>query len=310
MSETRLRRTSLTTLVRELRDRDRFLFAVAAFNFLLAVLFTGLMYFDGRTLLGRNVWTKPWKFATSITIYTATVGWILPSLSLGDRLEWFASRVVGVTMLVEITLISTQAARGVASHHNNSTALDTAIFAVMGITITISSLVVAYVLWRTVRDPPSLSPTYLWSLRAGMFLFLLASFQGWLMIGQGTHSVGSDTSTAALPLLNWNLDGGDLRVAHFLGLHSLQVLPFTGFLASYWYDESRRKALSIVGLVGGVYSLFIGATFWQALRGNPIVSSVPVGTVPPALLAVVLLVIPLFALAVLLPRVRVLPARS
>jgi len=307
MSQATFRSASFTTLVRELRDRDRFLFTVAVLNFGLAVLFTGLIYVDGRTLLGRNVWIKPWKFATSITIYTATVGWILTSLSLGDRLEWFASRTIGAAMLIEITLISTQAARGVPSHFNDSTALDTAIFAVMGMTITLSTLVVVYVLWRIIRYPPSLSPAYLWSLRIGMFLFVLASFEGWVMIGQGSHSVGAE-ATATLPLLNWNLNSGDLRVAHFIGLHSLQIIPFTGFLASYRYDESHRKALSIVGLVGILYSVFIGATFWQALLGNPIVTSVPIGSVSPAMLAGVLIVIPLCVLVVLLPRVRALPA--
>lgn len=307
MSQAQFRSASFTWLVQELRGRDRFLFAVAVFNFILAVLFTGLIYMDGRTLFGRNVWIKPWKFATSITIYTATVGWILPSLSLGDRLEWFASRTIGAAMLVEISLISTQAARGVPSHFNDSTALDTAIFAVMGMTITLSTLVVAYVLWKIIRDPPSLSPAYLWSLRVGMFLFVVASLEGWVMIGQESHSVGAE-ATATVPLLNWSLTSGDLRVAHFIGLHSLQIIPFTGFLASYWYRESHRKALSIVGFVGASYSVFIGATFWQALRGNPVVSSIPAGSVPPALLAGSLIVIPLCVLVVLLPRVRTLPA--
>lgn len=145
----------------ELKRRNRVLFAVALGHVALALLFTVLMSLDGRTLLGRNVWTKPWKFATSIAIFTATVGWILPSLELTDRVERLATYTIGGAMTIEIALISIQAARGVASHFNTGTPLDTTIFLIMGVTITTSSLVVAYVLWRIGRDPPDLSLAYL-----------------------------------------------------------------------------------------------------------------------------------------------------
>jgi len=125
--------------LRELHRRNRVLFVVALANLALAVLFTGLMQVDGRMLLGRNVWTKPWKFATSIAIFTATMAWILPSLSLAERIERLATYTVGAAMTVEIILISTQAARGVRSHFNQTTTLNTAIFAVMGLTITLST---------------------------------------------------------------------------------------------------------------------------------------------------------------------------
>lgn len=76
----------------ELRARHRSLFAVA--NAAFAVVFTALMLVDERTLLGRNVWTKPWKFAVSITIFTATIGWLLPQLPLGapPALGWQRNR--------------------------------------------------------------------------------------------------------------------------------------------------------------------------------------------------------------------------
>jgi len=65
----------------ELRRRNGLLFVVTLVHLGLAGLFTVLMQADGRMLLGQNVWAKPWKFAISIAIVTATIGWILPSLS-------------------------------------------------------------------------------------------------------------------------------------------------------------------------------------------------------------------------------------
>ncbi len=274
----------------ELRDRNRVLFAVAAANLALAAVFTVLLSLDGRTLLGRNVWTKPWKFATSIAVFTATMGWILPSLGLGERVERLVTATIGGAMTIEIALISTQAARGVASHFNKSTTLDTAVFAVMGVTITISSLAVAVVLWRVVRDPPSLHPAYLWGLGLGMLVFLLASFQGWLMISRGGHAVGAAADSPGVPLLNWRLTGGDLRVAHFIGLHSLQVLPLTGYVAARWDGVARVGSLAVVGTVGALYAALTAGTFVLAMLGTPLVRSVPVSGVPVGPLAATLLV--------------------
>jgi hypothetical protein len=274
--------------VRELRDRNRVLFAVAAGQFALAVCFTVLLAADGRTLLGRNVWTKPWKFATSIAIFTATVGWILPSLSLADRVERRVTAIIAAAMTIEIALIATQAGRGVASHFNTTTPLDTAIFAVMGATITVNTLAVGYVLWRTVRNPPELAPAYRWGLQLGMLGFFLASFEGWLMVARDGHAVGAAADSAGRTLLNWSLVGGDLRVAHFIGLHSLQVLPLTGYVAAR-AGVSTRASLAVVGAVAGLYGVLTGATFVQALRGHPLLSSVTLPSVPPSAAAAVLL---------------------
>lgn len=288
-------------ILTELRRRNQVLFTVALVHLVLAVLFTALIQLDGRILLGRNVWTKPWKFATSIMIFTATIGWILPSLSLGDRTERLVSSIVGATMLLEITLISTQAARGVPSHFNTSTPLDTVIFGIMGSTITLNTLVIAYVLWRIFRSPPALAPAYLWGLRVGMFAFVVASFEGWLMAALGTHSVGVTADSAGLPLLNWKVMGGDLRIAHFIGLHALQVLPLAGYVASTRDSLSVRQSLSVLGVVTMLYSSLTIITFVQAIRGVPLASSVPTMSLSGIFSASFLLVAPFWLLMMLAP---------
>jgi hypothetical protein len=265
-------RRAATDVLAELRRRNRVLCAVAAVNLGLAVLFTGLMVVDGRTLLGRNVWTKPWKFATSITVFAATLAWVLPSLSLRPRIERAVTYVIAAAMTVEIALISTQAARGVRSHFNTATALDTAVFTVMGATITLSTLVVGYVLWRTVRSPPALAPAYRWGLWLGLLVFVLASFEGGLMAARGSHAVGAAAGGPGLPLLNWSVTGGDLRVAHFLGLHALQVLPLTGYLAARSERLSTRGSLAVVGVTGGLYGGLVAVTFALAMLGVPVVA--------------------------------------
>lgn len=282
-------RRTVTSVTRELRRRNRLLFTVAVVNFALAVVFTALMYADGRTLLGRNVWTKPWKFATSIAIFTATMGWIMPSLGLTGRVERLVTYVIGGAMSIEIALISTQAARGVASHFNTSTPMDSAIYGVMGVTITVSSIAVGYVLWRVVRSPPDLAPAYHWGIKLGMLLFVATSFEGWLMVSQGGHAIGAPNDGSGLPLLNWSVTGGDLRVAHFIGLHALQVLPLTGYVAARWDRLTTRQSLATVGVVATGYGLLTGTTLALALVGTPLVRSLTLPTISPAALAALLL---------------------
>jgi hypothetical protein len=288
-------------LVAELYDRNRVLCTVALCNLCLVVIFTALMQVDGRMILGRNVWTKPWKFAASIAIFTATMGWLLPSLSLTNRVERLATYSIGVAMATEIALISTQAARAVPSHFNRATALDTGIFALMGVTITISTVVVAYVLWWIIRCPPDLEPAYLWGIRLGLFVFVVASLEGFLMIARGGHGVGTPAGGPGLPLLNWGLTGGDLRIAHFVGLHALQVLPLTGYVAVRWTDSSTRRSLGVVGTVAALYGSLVGATFVWALPGNPLLSSLPVVSMAEIFGASFLLVVPFWVLMIVAP---------
>ncbi len=306
MSLTRPRSLHGTTgaVLGELHERNRTLCLVALANLALAVVFTVLMAVDGRTLLGRNVWTKPWKFATSIAVFTATMGWILPSLSLTDRVERLVTATIGAAMAVEIALISTQAARGVASHYNTSTSLDRTVFMIMGVTITISTLAVAYALWRVVRNPPALAPAYLWGLVLGMLVFVVTSFEGWLMISQGGHSVGATGDGPGLPLLGWSLTGGDLRVSHLVGLHALQVLPLTGYYAARWGGRSSPRSLGVVGVVGALYCGLTGITLVQALRGTPLVGWVGAPSVPASGLAALLLLASVCGTAALATRWR------
>ena len=229
----------------------------------LALLMLVGLLVDQRSILGLNPWVKPLKFAVSIAIYLFTIALFISYLpSWGRRLEW-VSLVIAGTLLVEIVLISMQALRGTTSHFNSATPFDGTVFAIMAIAILANTLMVAIVLVQYFRDPPALSPGYLWGIRLGLFVFIVASLQGFMMASRGAHTVGAPDGGPGLPFVNWSTEHGDLRVAHFVGLHGLQVIPLVGYLS-----KSVLAVLAVAGLVAGLMAW----TLLRALSGRPLVS--------------------------------------
>jgi hypothetical protein len=232
-----------------------------------ALLLTSLAAapFDDRLVMGINPWIKPIKFEVSIVIYVWTVAWLLEYLPRPQRL---ISWGVSVAMIVEIACIVLQAARGTTSHYNVSTPFDGAVFTVMGVFIVANTLLLVRLLWLfclSVAMPRAI----LWGVRFGLVLLLMASTEGVVMLGNQAHTVGIADGGPGLPLVNWSTRGGDLRIAHFIGIHGLQILPLAG-----WLLESRwpRRA------VAGVAALFVAAlavfalALTEALAGHPLIT--------------------------------------
>jgi len=259
--------------IREVRARNPLLFGVGMAHIILLFIMTGIAPFDERDVMGINPWIKPMKFAASIAIYALTMGWLLYELPIKEKVMRRVSSSIAVTLVIEIALITMQAARGVTSHFNNATALDAAIFAVMGAAITLNILVAAYValkFWNTEANIPA---PYLWGIRIGLTIFALASLEGFAMVSHSAHSVGVPDGGPGLPLVNWSTRGGDLRVAHFFGMHALQVLPLAGYLLSTRRAEALTSNAVRWVQAGGVgYALLALLLFLWAMAGRPLFS--------------------------------------
>jgi len=225
--------------------------------------------FDSRTILGINPWIKPMKFASSIAIYVWTLGWLLHYISGRPRLIRTISWGVVITMFAEISLITLQSARGTTSHFNIATRLDAAIFTTMGSMIGINTLLVAVVLVLFFVTQPQIPRAYLGGIRLGLLVFLLASAEGVFMVIHGSHTVGAPDGGPGLPFVNWSRQHGDLRVAHFAGMHALQILPLIG----YWRSRSGNPPWAQVSYTVAFSLLYLCLTallFWLAMLGGPL----------------------------------------
>jgi hypothetical protein len=260
-------------LIRKLRGRNPLLFDVALAHLVLLLVLVVIAPFDGRTVTGINPWIKPMKFAASIAIYLLTLCWILYELPLREKTRGRVNWAIVGTLVVEIVLITMQAACGVSSHFNQSTVFDAVVFAVMGAAITFNILVAAYValkFWTTKTRTPA---PYLWGIRLGLTIFVLASLEGFAMVSLLAHSVGVADGGAGLPFVNWSTKGGDLRVAHFFGMHALQVLPLIGYMLSTKRSANLKwDSVRCVQAAGAVYAVLSLLLFIGAMAGYPLVS--------------------------------------
>lgn len=238
-----------------------------------SVVFGILAFADERTFNGVSTWAKPLKFALSLAVYFATLVWFAPLLPNG----YFEARkgraltyVPIVFALFEIAYIALQAARGEASHFNNTSTFYSVMYSLMGFGATVLVLVCAWV-GTVVAKRFGARDAYAVAVVVGLWMtFLLGGGFGGYLGAQAGHWVGGvhDDAGGAW-LMKWARDGGDLRVAHFFGMHAMQVLPVIGWFAGRRLP--RRGAIALVVLAACLYAAFSTFTFLQALAGRPFV---------------------------------------
>ena len=254
-------------VARELLDRQR---SLALFGFtLLMLLLPGALAWslDDRTLRGANVWIKPMKFALSIAVLALTTAWFIGHLPRVRRGAPGVRAVVAIVLgagIFELAYITLQAALGQASHYNVGDAVHAAMYTLMGVgalTLTASQPLLAWQIHR--HGDSSLTPAY----RLAVVLGLALTF----VLGAGAGIPLSALPPApgpGLPILGWSMVAGDLRPAHFLGIHAAQLVPLAG--AAIVAARIARPRRALVAFAAAYAALWL-ALVVQASLGLPLV---------------------------------------
>jgi hypothetical protein len=258
------------------------LIAFTAASAVLAVVALVGIFADPRVLTGAPIWLKPFKFSVSFVLYGATLAWMLSLLPRRSRVAEWAGTVVVATSIAEMIVIVGQVIRGQASHYNESTPLNSALWQVMGTSILVlflAHLLIAIVLVRA-RLADRVAA---YAVRLGLGLSLLGMLAAVPMVlpGQspaddiaGAHSVGVRDGGPGLPVVGWSTTGGDLRIGHFVGLHALQALPLLAILLTLLSRRVRRLTeatrVRLLVVAGAAYGVLTMLLTWQALRGQPL----------------------------------------
>jgi hypothetical protein len=169
-----------------------------------------------------------------------------------------------ILLSTEIILIIFQASRGKISHFNQEDATGVMIFSTMALAVTIFMLHTAYIaiLFFT-QEKFAASEILIFAIQLSLIITVVFAFEGFAMGSLMKHTVGAEDGNAGLPIVNWNKSYGDLRVAHFFGMHALQLIP----IASVLIAKNKRDVI----IIALVYFAFVTFTLVQAFMAKPFI---------------------------------------
>ncbi len=251
----------------ELLDRQRSLTLFAA-TLLLLLLPAALAWaIDERLLRGANVWIKPMKFALSIALLALTTAWFIGHLPRERRGGRGVRAVVAIVIVVgglELSYITLQAALGQASHYNVGDGLHATLYQLMGVGAITLAGTQPLLAWQIHRHGDrSIAPAYRLATMTGLALsFVLGAAAG---IPLSAIAPGTGPT---LPILGWSTVAGDLRPAHFLGIHAAQLIPAAGAAIAAW--RVARPGAALVAFVAGYVGVWL-ALMAQAFLGLPLI---------------------------------------
>ncbi|GAA0785758.1 hypothetical protein E1180_17795 [Roseibium denhamense] len=256
----------------ETRAHVRLSAALTGFSIALAVLASAAHIADPRLLDGVPVWAKPFKFSVSFAALFATFLWLENRLSQSWRNGWVVTitiSVMAICFAAEMSYIFYQAGLAEASHFNTSTPFHTFMYQVVmflgALTLIVGIAVygAAAALDKNADLPPGIRQGVIWGFGLSFLLTLIVA--GYMGANESNHVGIPGPGTGKIPVAGWSLSGGDLRPAHFLALHAMQVLPVIGWLADR-YKPRRAQRFVILAALG--YSLLTMGVFAAALSAS------------------------------------------
>ena len=253
----------MVSFIQELKLRNEHLFYFGVFCIILSIVCIVLTKTTSTQVQGVNAWFKPLKFAISIGLFSWTMAWYCHYL-LGFNVTPFNWTVITLFGF-ELVYIIFQASKGQLSHFNISTPIHSLLYSLMGLIAALITLYTAYIgfLFFT-QSFPNLPVYYVWSIRLGILIFVIFSFEGGLMGSRMNHSVGAINDNSNWWIIGWSKTVGDLRVSHFIGMHALQLLPLLSF-----YVLKNTKVTIVISVLYGLLAI---STLVQALNGKPIIA--------------------------------------
>ncbi|MBS2008746.1 MAG: hypothetical protein JST01_16980 [Cyanobacteria bacterium SZAS TMP-1] len=241
--------------------------------------------FDQRQIMGEYVWVKPCKFGLSIATYAAGLIWL--SGYVGSYKALFArySRWALLGAIIELTALAVQAGYLLTGGHSGGVwhqAVADALAMAIKLGIMPVALLMPVTLFFLIKQK-DLPPVLGGALRWAALIATLGMIPGLIMVLPGSHQLvlshhsafGHVMSTAGgahspiSPLLGWSTTGGDLRAAHFFGLHALQVLPLTGLaVMKYLPSWTAKRQAGLITNLGITYTALLILLTFQALLGE------------------------------------------
>ncbi len=194
-------------------------------------------------------WRKPILFgiSTGLTAWSLHYVWrVVRPRKLDQSLQY----ITAIAILFEVFLITLQTWRGVPSHFNHSTTLDTAIHWGMDICIVWITLVISDLTFRIYKQDASKN-TFTLAYQQGMLLLLVSCVFGFLILwlGFGQQAAGGDPTQFG--------NAGVLKFPHGIVIHALQFLPILAWASARNKLSGYLARLTVCIASSGCWGLLI-----------------------------------------------------
>lgn len=210
---------------------------------------------------GPVTWRKPILFGLSGGATAISLGWAWSKLGERRGDVWLA-RLTAWALLIEVALIDLQRWRGVASHFNRQTPLDSWLYDVMGGLILVVTAVIIDLTVRWFRTRPPVTADMLLAGRAGLVLLTVSCLLG---IWAGAHG---DIQVAAGRSPEIFGAAGVVKFPHGVVIHAIQWLPFIAWAARRAGFGDRTRTLLVAAVTAGSV-LLLAYALAQTLAGRP-----------------------------------------
>jgi hypothetical protein len=253
--------TSLFGYWRQARAPQRFAAVVGATLIAVGLAHLATWLLVGGAWAGPISFRKPTTFGISFGLTTITLAWVAGQLRISDRVGWLLLGPLAVADTYEVVWVSVQRWRGVASHFNFATSLDTWLFLLGGVAIAVTATVIV-VLTVLAFTAMQATPSMALAIRVGLLVLLVAQAVGGWMI---QHGVGPASDGATTGLTTFG-PAGVMKVPHAVAIHAIQVLPTLAWLLSFATLAERRR-VRLVGTATLGYVALVVVSVVQTAAG-------------------------------------------
>lgn len=211
---------------------------------------------------------KPALFGISGGMTLWSLGWVFASLP-PKRSDTYWLPIMAWALVCEIGLITWQYWRGVPSHFNHATALDSVIEGAMLVLILLVTGIIGWLCLR-VLGPLRQTPAMALAMRGGLLLLFLSC-----LLGLGVTGLGQWNLMHGRPYQTWG-QAGVLKFPHGIALHAIQLLPICAWLLQRW--KMPQPEWAIRGLFASQCIAMLFA-IWQTANGRARFDLDTIGTI-------------------------------
>ncbi len=148
------------------------------------------------------------------------------------------------------------AALGQPSHYNFTSPLYITLYSLMGLGATSMTATQPLLAWHIAHHGrEDLSPAWRDAVVTGLVLTFVMGASAGGLLGSMQPPAGT-----GLPVVGWHASG-DLRPAHFLGMHAQQLFPLAGALLVAWVPQKGRRGIAVFGVC------YAALWVWAVARG-------------------------------------------